>query len=105
MIRPLTLALAGLAALTASATLLGCSDQPLVGLPPATGPAPEVLVVSDSTTWNGIVGDAVREVIAQPIPTLPNQQAFLRPRFQQLEPNLLATIRKTSPISISALTT
>lgn len=98
MIRPLTLALAGLAALTASATLLGCSDQPLVGLPTATGPAPEVLIVSDSTTWNGIVGDAVREVIAQPIPTLPNQQAFLRPRFQQLEPNLLATIRKTKNV-------
>ncbi|MEM1054861.1 MAG: DUF4837 family protein [Bacteroidota bacterium] len=91
MIRPLALAV-----LTASAALLsGCGDQPLVGLPSATGGIPEVLVVSDSTTWNGAVGDAVREVLAQPIATLPNKQGFLRLRFQQLEPNLLSGIRKT----------
>lgn len=84
-----------LATLLLAGALAGCSDEPLIGLPSATGAIPEVLVVTDSTTWNGIVGDAVREVIAQPISTLPNKQAFLRPRFQQLEPNLLSGIRKT----------
>ncbi|MEM6327117.1 MAG: DUF4837 family protein [Bacteroidota bacterium] len=82
-----------LAALLVS--VAGCGDQPLITLPKATGPIPEVLVVSDTSTWNGPVGDAVREVLAQPIRTLPNQQGFLRLRFQQLEPEFLTQIRKT----------
>lgn len=86
--------LAAFALLAASAALSAC-DRPLVGLPQAVGGVPEVLVVSDSATWAGVVGDAVRQELARPIPTLPNQQGFLRLRFQPLAPQLLSNIRKT----------
>lgn len=88
------LRLAVFALLASGAALVGC-DRPLVGMPTAVGGIPEVLVVSDSATWNGIVGDAVRQELAKPIRTLPNQQGFLRLRFQALAPQFMDQIRQT----------
>ena len=83
-----------LLALLALLALTAC-DKPLVGLPAATGAVPEVLVVSDSATWAGPVGDAIRQELARPISTLPNQQGFLKLRFQALADQFLPQIRRT----------
>ena len=54
--------------LTAS-ILSGCND--IKYAPAAVGQEGSVIVVIDSLTWTGPVGDALREEIGQPIPTLP----------------------------------
>ena len=75
---------------------LAACDTPIVGgLPLATGAKHELLVVSDSATWNGVVGDAVRAELAKPIATLPNQQGAFKLRFQGLASGLLPGLKKT----------
>ena len=74
---PLLLLLVGLA---------GCEgfDRAITGNPPAQGPVPDVQVVADSATYAGIVGDALREELASPIPTLPNRQGSFK--LNRLDP-------------------
>ena len=74
---------------------LAACETELVTQPLATGAIPEIMVVTDSATWNGVVGDAVRATLAQPIATLPNQQGAFRLRLQPLASNLLPGIQKT----------
>ena len=51
--------------------------------------------MTDSSTWNGVVGEAVRQELAKPILTLPNQQGYFRLRFQAMSPQFLGQIKKT----------
>lgn len=83
-----------LLSLSLALVLLAACDEPLISKPAAVGATPEILVVTDSTTWNGTVGEAVRATLAKPISTLPNKQGFLALRFQQLDPSLLDGIRR-----------
>ncbi len=64
----------------------GCDrlDRAITGLPPAVGPVPDVMVVMDSTLFAGVVGDALREELASPIPTLPSRQGAFK--LNRLEP-------------------
>ncbi len=86
--------LVALALLASAAALSGC-DRALVGLKPAVGGVPEILVVTDSATWAGTVGDAVRQELAKPIMTLPNQQGAFKLRYQPLASQFLSQIRET----------
>ncbi|OZC02612.1 DUF4837 family protein [Rubricoccus marinus] len=88
------LRLAVFALLASGAALLGC-ERSLVGLQPAVGAIPEILVVTDSATWAGTVGDAVRQELAKPIMTLPNQQGAFKLRYQPLASQFLSQIRET----------
>lgn len=76
MTRPLASVVLLAVAACALATLGGCDrfDRALTGLPNAVGPIPDVLVMSDSSTYRGIVGEALREELAAPVPTLPSRQ-------------------------------
>ncbi|MCH2197253.1 MAG: DUF4837 family protein [Flavobacteriales bacterium] len=56
--------------------LLACSqsgEAPV--LPGKVGPAGELLVVASESVWNGPVGAAIREVVAQPYPVLPQAES------------------------------
>ncbi len=77
-----------LAVLLASVLLSAC-ETGLTGPARATGDAEEILVLTDSTTWDGPVGDAIREELAAPIPTLPGNQGAFKLVFQPLNPRLL----------------
>ena len=65
------------AALLVAGALTGC-EAVQAGAPEARGPAEEIYyVLTDSVTWAGPVGDALRETLGQPIVTIPsNQGAF-----------------------------
>jgi hypothetical protein len=66
-----------------SLAVAGCED-PIAGPPQARGDTETVVVVTDSATWNGPVGDALRAELAQPIVTLPNNQGAFKLRLQPL---------------------
>ena len=68
--------------------LLSACETGLTGPARATGDAEEILVLTDSVTWDGPVGDAIREELAAPIPTLPGNQGAFKLRFQPLNPRL-----------------
>ncbi|MEM0961283.1 MAG: DUF4837 family protein [Bacteroidota bacterium] len=88
MIRPLPFLLVlSLSTLTACGTV----DS---GPPEARGETEQVVVVTDSATWNGPVGEAIRETVAQPVPTLPSNQGAFALRFQPL------TGRNFSPLKM-----
>lgn len=65
-----------LAVLLAGLALAGCDA--VQGKPGSVGPIPEILVLTDSMTWKGPVGDALRAELAQPIATLPNGQGAFK---------------------------
>lgn len=79
--RPVALLLVGIA------LLAGCEkfDRALTGNPPAQGPVPEIVVVADSQTYAGPVGDALREVFSTPLGTLPNRQGAFK--IRRMDPN------------------
>lgn len=90
MTRPRVPALAG--ALAGLVFLAGC--EAVAGGPPrARGEAEEILVVTDSATWAGPAGEAIRAELAPPVPTLPSNQGAFRLRFQRLDPRLLDQLK------------
>ena len=72
--------LAAVAALTVA--LVGC--EAVGGKTAARGDVEEITVVSDSATWAGPVGEAIRAELAQPIATLPGNQGAFKVNFQPL---------------------
>ena len=72
--------LAAVAALTVA--LAGC--EAVGGKTAARGDVEEITVVSDSATWAGPVGEAIRAELAQPIATLPGNQGAFKLNFQPL---------------------
>lgn len=57
-------------------SLTGCHEFE-VG-PEASGPSSEITVVTDSSVWNGPVGDAIRQQLERPIATLPQPEPLFR---------------------------
>ena len=60
------------------AALLFSGCEAVQGKPGSVGPIPEILVLTDSMTWKGPVGDALRAELARPIATLPNGQGAFK---------------------------
>ncbi|MGB3541767.1 DUF4837 family protein [Rubrivirga sp.] len=54
------------------------------GQPQARGETEEIVVVTDSVTWAGPVGDAIRAELGKPILTLPSNQGAFQLRHQEL---------------------
>lgn len=91
----MTLRAASVLTALALALLAGCSDSDwLTGPPSAVGPFGEILVVTDSMTWRGPVGDAVRAELGQPVVTLPNQQGAFDLRYMPLTDRFFANVKK-----------
>ena len=62
--------------------LAGCES--VAGQAAARGDTEEVTVVTDSATWAGPVGEAIRAELARPIATLPGNQGAFKLNFQPL---------------------
>jgi len=45
-------------------------------LPKASGKTGEVILVIDSTTWQGAVGDEIRDIFSEPVATLPRPESM-----------------------------
>ncbi len=43
--------------------------------PPATGPEDQIIVVTDSASWNGVIGDALRAELGRYVQTLPTPES------------------------------
>lgn len=78
----------------------GC--EAIVGQAKATGAIPEILIVADSTTWAGPVGEALRAELAQPISTLPGNQGAFRLRHQPLDRALYEAIQQQRNVVFAA---
>ena len=71
-----------LLAVAALGVLAGC--EAVAGQGSARGDIEEVTVVTDSATWAGPVGEAIRAELAQPVATLPGNQGAFKVNFQPL---------------------
>ena len=65
-----------IAGMVLMATFFSCEEMNERVLPRASGKSGELLVVIDSTYWNGSTGDAIREVFSQTQEGLPQQEAL-----------------------------
>lgn len=81
--------------------LAGC-EAVASGPAKARGDAEEILVVTDSATWAGPVGDAIRAELAQPIPTIPSSQGAFRLRHQTLDPRLFDNMKMLPNVVFAA---
>lgn len=101
--RPSVLALASLLFIL---LLAGCDEDDF--RPEAIGPEGEIIVVIDSTFWNGAVGDAIRSELGYYIPTLPAPERSFDLRALDLRANTLDRIKQqknvvfVAPISDSS---
>jgi len=82
------------------AALTGC--EAVIGTPKAVGEIPEILVVADSTTWDGPVGEAIRAELAQTILTLPNNQGAFKLRHRPLTPRTYESIQRARNVIVAA---
>ena len=73
---------ASLVAALVVGALAGC--EAVAGPGKARGDIEEITVVTDSATWAGPVGEAIRAELAQPIATLPGNQGAFKLNFQPL---------------------
>ena len=95
----MTRTLAVVTLLTALA-LSGC--EAVIGTPRAVGEIPEILVVADSATWEGPVGEAIRAELAQPIATLPNNQGAFKLKHRVLTPRTYDGIQAARNVVFAA---
>ena len=100
MTRPLALFLL-LAAAAVAPTLAGCSDA-ISTQPRARGEAEIVDVVTDSATWAGPVGEALRAELGRTIPTLPSNQGAFRLRFRELTSRTFGNLKLTPQVVFAA---
>ena len=80
-------------ALVVLTVVLAACESGVAGPARARGTAEEIVVVTDSATWDGPVGEAIRAELAAPIPTLPGAQGAFRLRFQPLVPRLFEQLK------------
>ena len=79
-------------ALLALVAVTGCET---VEMPQAEarGNTEEIIVITDSVTWAGPVGEALREELGRPIPTLPSNQGAFQVRFQPLQSRFFESLK------------
>lgn len=70
--------------------------------PEAAGPAGEVTVVVDSALWNGNVGEAFRQTLGRPIPTLPQDQPAFDLKQMDLTPQNLDRVKRHKNVVVAA---
>lgn len=70
--------------------------------PEAAGPPGEVTVVVDSTLWNGAVGEAFRQTLGAPIPTLPQAQSTFDLQQMDLTPQNLDRVKRHKNVVVAA---
>ncbi|WP_109833092.1 DUF4837 family protein [Reichenbachiella versicolor] len=63
-------------------------------LPKAAGEANAILVVMDTTQWNGPVGDAIRDIYSEYVPGLPQDEPYFKVR--NVNPLKFANVLKTA---------
>ncbi len=58
--------------------LSSCDSDPSKSknLPQASGKAGEIILVIDSATWQGAVGDEIRDIFSEPVATLPRPESM-----------------------------
>ncbi len=63
--------------------ILGCSEKGDENetLPVARGGVGEIILVMDSTSWRGNLGDAIREIFREPMPGLPQDEPMYTLRY------------------------
>lgn len=71
-------------------------------LPKASLVPHELLVVMDSTQWRGRLGDAIRDVFAEPMPGLPQEEPYFTIRY--IKPSDLRGFLKRYPNMLFAFT-
>ncbi|MEM1116698.1 MAG: DUF4837 family protein [Bacteroidota bacterium] len=81
--------------------LTGCVDA-VSGPPKARGNVEEVLVLSDSVTWAGPAGEAIRAELGRPIRTLPSSQGAFKVRYMPLTTRALDNLRLTPNLVFAA---
>ena len=64
--------------------------------PYARGDAEQIQVVTDSATWQGPVGDAIRAELGRPVATLPSNQGAFKLKLTELTPRSFPLL-KASP--------
>lgn len=92
---------ASVLSLVALLVVSGCQAA-VSGPPKARGNTEEILVLSDSVTWAGPVGEAIRAELAQPIRTLPSGQGAFKVRYQPLNPRFLDNVKLTPNLVFAA---
>ncbi|MFN3597182.1 MAG: DUF4837 family protein [Rubricoccaceae bacterium] len=85
-----------------SLPLLSACEDAFGGLPAATGPIAEILVVGDSAMWKGPIGEAIRAELGQPIATLPGNQGAFRLRLMPLTGQFQRGIQETRHVVFAA---
>ncbi len=84
---------ASAALLVLTSFVLAACESGIVGRASARGDAEEIVVLSDSATWEGPAGDAIRAELAAPIPTLSGSQGAFKLRLQALNPRLFDQLK------------
>ena len=70
--------------------------------PVARGDAEEVYVATDSATWAGPVGDALRATLGEPIATLPSNQGAFKLRQVPLTSRFFGTLKMSPNVVFAA---
>ena len=80
--------------------LTGC--EAVAGQGNARGDIEEILIVTDSSTWEGPAGEAIRAELAPPIATLPGNQGAFRLNFQQLTGRFFDQLKQRRAVVFAA---
>ncbi len=95
MIRPLPVLFALAVSLAACSTVTEYK-------PPAVGKGGEIMVVADSATWNGPVGEALRETVGRTMRTYPQPTPAFTLRLQPLSEFSLDGLRRQHSVVFAA---
>ncbi len=70
--------------------------------PPAVGKTAEIVVVTDSASWSGVVGDALRDALGYEMRTFPQPTPSFTLRLQPLSDFALSGIRRQNGVVFAA---
>jgi len=87
-----------LAALALTAALLAGCQVLDPGPPVARGDTEEILVATDSATWAGPVGEALRAELAEPVATLPSNQGAFKLRLVPITSRTFGMLKRSPAV-------